>query len=219
LGEARPSSQVRKLRSLRETLVSLHEMSDFTRRGVCACPPVACRPHYSGGFTPPPHSLSAVRAGGRHTVYELAADVCLRAHDFGEFLKCQQLLLHDIYPALEAQGALGGASGWTASRWAEFAATGVLYFPCVAPVCDSLEMTCTLRSIPSRLLATAPVQCAFRVVVTLLAGDYEAFLRLCVVTRPEFRRRRDSAARTQGRSVAPGMHSGERRRRARLGTR
>ena len=113
-------------------------------------------------------------------MYELAADVCLRAHDFGEFLKCQQLLLHDIYPALEAQGALGGASGWAASRWAEFAATGVLYFPCVAPVCDSLEMTCTLRSIPSRLLATAPVQCAFRVVVTLLAGDYEAFLRLCV---------------------------------------
>jgi hypothetical protein len=35
---------VRKLRSLRETLVSLHELSDFTRRGQLAPQPAAeCR--------------------------------------------------------------------------------------------------------------------------------------------------------------------------------
>jgi hypothetical protein len=134
-------------------------------------------------------------------VYELGADVCLRAHDFGEFLKCQQLLLHHIYPALEADGWVP-TTHWTTSggttapltrhyrrhraapRWAEFAATGVLYFPCVRAVCGTLEMACTLRAIPPRLLTSPPVQRAFCVVVALLAGDYQAFLRLCAA-RPD----------------------------------
>ena len=118
-------------------------------------------PESSGWFRQEINSLDDLK-GLKMRFFGLGAKVMEK---FG--VSTQLLAGGDIYPALEAAGALGGAGGWATSRWAEFAATGVLYFPCVAPVCDSLEMTRTLRSIPSRLLATAPVQCAFRVVVTL----------------------------------------------------
>jgi hypothetical protein len=68
--EARPS-QVRKLRSLRETLVSLHEMSDFTRRGVCVSAGRLPPSRSAGGLSTSllhRSSLSAASVHGTHSV-------------------------------------------------------------------------------------------------------------------------------------------------------
>jgi len=140
-------SLVRRARSLRETLVSLHEMSPFTR-----------------------------------DAYEMSADICLRAGDWGEFLKCQQQLVQVIYPALEESDALGGS--WSSTRWPEFVSVGIVYFACLARESRSVELSATLRSVPRRFLSSPPVQLSLALLEALVSGNYIRIIRLQALALP-----------------------------------
>lgn len=198
-------------RSLRETLTSLHEMSDFTRR-----------------------------------VYEAGADVCSRAGDWGEALKCLTLLSETIYPALAAEGsgaaadvvraAEEGLEGLTLrepagpsghrcgdviaeragtatslagderlARWPEVASCHVAFFACLDPGGrHGWDTAGTLRSLPPALLATAPVQTALRAHSALAAGHYVQFFRLQATAPPLLRlvlEARGAAERVRGLAV------------------
>ena len=99
--------------------------------------------------------------------YEASAEACLRAGDAGEYLKCQQRLLSQLYP---------GAAHEEAARWAEFAACGALYFACCSFGGDSAaETACSLRAIPSHLLRAPPLLCALRALGALARRDGAAF--------------------------------------------
>eukprot|EP00976_Prorocentrum_cordatum_P044185 894147-Prorocentrum_minimum.AAC.4 len=134
-------SLVRRARSLRETLVSLHEMSPFT--------------------------LDA---------YEMSADICLRASDWGEFLKCQQQLVQVVYPSLEESNGLGET--WSSSRWPEFVSIGIIYFACVGRGSNSVELSTTLRGMPQRFLCSPPVRLSLELLEALLSGNYIRVIRL-----------------------------------------
>ena len=99
--------------------------------------------------------------------YEAAADVCLRAGDLAEFLKCQQRLVSELYPDAVARGL-------PAERWPELAACAALYFACAGGGTPG-EMTAALRATPRHLLRTAPVQCALRALCALARADGAAF--------------------------------------------
>lgn len=187
---------VARCRALRETLTSLHELSQFSRQ-----------------------------------CYELAADVCLRAGDFPEALKCLGQLNRTIFPALVAQSPVRGdgssrcgggrlaAMGWegvgeedadaaaaTASapdaaavaaslgrpefrRWPEVAAALVLYFRCCAGRAGhAFDTLATLCRLPAPLLATPELQLALRALSALEAGNFVAFFRLQTAAPPLVRR-------------------------------
>jgi hypothetical protein len=109
--------------------------------------------------------------------YELTAEICLRAHDWGEFLKCQQQLVQVIYPVLEGSDRLGGS--WRSTRWAEFISAGIVYFGLRSTsIISSLELTATIRGIPRRFLSAPPIQLSLQLLGALTAGDYIGVLRL-----------------------------------------
>ncbi len=120
-------------------------------------------------------SLTSEGVGGALTLraYEAAAEVCAAAGDTGEFLKCQQRLLAQLYPAAAAAAAAGSADVPPTARWAEFAACGALYFGCVGGAHD--EVVATLRTLPPHLLRAPPVRCALAALAALARRDGAAF--------------------------------------------
>ncbi|KAK9830337.1 hypothetical protein WJX72_011122 [[Myrmecia] bisecta] len=124
-------------------------------------------------------------------VFEVSADVCLRARDFSEFLKSARHLLHDIYPtlasqqAMEANAALEAVSSRLANtriaaceRWAEFAGNFLLYFICVPAKTQGLDVVSVLRGLPHSLQRCSHVQFATSVKCALQAGDFTSFFKL-----------------------------------------
>jgi len=121
--------------------------------------------------------------------YELSADVCWRAGDWAEFLKCAQQLLYAIYPrfypeACEVAGSdapergrpRGGRAG--IGRLPEFTAAQVLYFSCVVPEPRPFEVASLLRRTPPTLLGEPLVRLAVRLSGCVFSGDHLRFLRL-----------------------------------------
>jgi len=136
--------------------------------------------------------------------YELTAEICLRAHDWGEFLKCQQQLIQVIYPALEGSDRLGGS--WRSTRWVEFISAGIVYFSFRSTL--SLELTATIRGIPCRFLSAPPIQLSLQLLGALTAGDYISVLRLealalpsvALILRAHFRQIRERAVMAMSKS-------------------
>ena len=100
------------------------------------------------------------------SAYLLAAEACLRAGDVGEYLKCQQRLLTELFPDAAARGE-------PHARWSELAACAVLYF--AVAVDEANEVAAALRTTPPALLRSAPLRCALRALGALSRRDGPAF--------------------------------------------
>eukprot|EP00884_Botryococcus_braunii_P012004 jgi/Botrbrau1/20804/Bobra.0156s0033.1 len=124
--------------------------------------------------------------------HELAAEVCLRAANYAEFLKTTQSLVQIAFPAaveetllsrhLEAMDLLSEPQQHTSSdiksRWAAASSLYLLYFMCIPPTPQGLDVITVLRRLPRWLQMSAPVAFAIKVHVAVTSGDHLAFLRL-----------------------------------------
>jgi len=130
--------------------------------------------------------------------YELAADTCWRAKDWGEYLKCVQQLLSSIYPRFYPQvfhqatkvqlDVEGAGSSRTAEqlslqegqlgRFPEFTCAHILYFSCIVAKPEAFEVTTLLCRMPPRLVQLPSVQFALKASACLFRCDFPEFLRL-----------------------------------------
>lgn len=105
--------------------------------------------------------------------YEASADVCLAAGDSGEYLKCQQRLLTELFP-------VAAKSGGSVTRWAEFAAARPLFFACAAGPADWGEVSAALRAVPPALMGTLHLRLCRRALGALQRRDGAAFCAAAV---------------------------------------
>ena len=120
-------------------------------------------------------SLTSERVTGELALraYEASADACLAAGDGGEFLKCQQRLLSELFP-------LAAKAGGDVERWAEFSAAAPLYFACVEGLADGGEVSAALRAVPPALLGTPLLRLCLRALGALQRRDGAAFCATAV---------------------------------------
>ena len=125
-------------------------------------------------------------------MYECSAEISIEADDVPEYVVCQSVLLHRLYPALLRQHQLRAQSSETSDttqlseppidtaptpRALEFYGHALLFFACHAP--DSHACASILASIASSWTRSEPIQFAFNVLDALSSQDsnYVAFFR------------------------------------------
>ncbi|KAK9901230.1 hypothetical protein WJX75_001499 [Coccomyxa subellipsoidea] len=139
-------------------------------------------------------------------VLEASSDACLRARNFAEFLKSAQHLVLTAYPLMATRnqvaeqlqslsmaataqgdghgasegvpaGEGGGRAAPVLARWPEFAGAFLLYFVCIPPTPQSMDVSAVLRRLPHSLQRCPEVAFALRAHLAVSTGDCAAFLR------------------------------------------